>query len=125
MSSNWNQLLKDQEHKLAVATLFLNNLVEGDIQVPGETIELAGNALKDLTHHGAVLSTLMRKLEGGTNHDAIMESPSLQKAYIEISTATDKVLEVQGQLIDAYDQDRMNVVSREEMESIKGSPLVM
>lgn len=125
MSSNWIKLLNDQEHKLAVATLFLNNLVEGDIQVPYETTDLARTALKDLSHHGAVLSTLSRKLEGETDHDAIMENPALQKAYTEISVATDKVLGIQDQLIDAHDQDMMNIVSQEEMESIKGSPLVI
>jgi hypothetical protein len=125
MSSNWIKLLNDQERKLAVATLFLNNLVEGDIQVPDEATELAGTALKDLNHHGAVLSTIRRKLEGEADHDAVMENPALQKAYTEISTATDKVLGIQDQLISAHDQGAMNIVSREEMESIKGSPLVM
>lgn len=123
MQKNWTEKLDDQERKMSVATMFLNNLVEGDIQIPGEAVSLSQQALTDLGYHEAMLSTIRRKLDSETDPDSVMNQPSLKKAWTEISAATDKVLDIQDRLIHAYDQDLMKIVSREEMESIKGSPL--
>jgi len=123
MATNWQQTLQLQEQKLAVATTFLNNLVEGDVQAPDKAVELSRAALKDLTHHTALLSTIKRKVDNVADPSEIMNQPSVQKAWNEIVTATDQVLSAQDTLIEAYDKDLLNIVSREDMESMKGSPL--
>ena len=125
MPTNWMEQIDNQERRMSVATMFLNNLVEGDVQIPDEAIELSEQALKDLTHHGAMLSTIQRKLADEADPDKLMAQPSIQKAWNEIVSATDKILEVQGQMIQAADEDLINIVSQDEMESMKGSPLTL
>lgn len=124
MAGTWETRFDEQEQRMGVAALFLTNLVEGDIDLPDETVDQAESALKELTQSGSLLAALRRKITAaGADQEWIMAQPAADRRWNEITGMTDQVLQLQSKLIAAHDNGQIELVSRAEMESIKGARL--
>jgi len=111
--------------KMGHAMLFLNDIVDQDIQVPPTALEQAIEAKQALTQYAAQFTTIQQRASTAEDPAGYLSQPTIAHLLGQMDSLATVILNEQNLLLEAAENGDIDIVSRDELESTRGASMGM